>query len=160
MRTLSIAIFWTFLQLTLASCCISKELKEERKNWKFSNWDQEFKNRTLCLCILQGINNKSTQDSIIKYDKSFYNPLAIAVFDSTINEFLKIEINKMQVDSAKSIGRFPTDIRFLLEGKRVMNHCIALYQSDRLDSIVKFEKKNWKKIQNIMDKIHDKIPTF
>jgi hypothetical protein len=66
----------------------------------------------------------------------------------------------MQTDSANSIGRYPADIRSLLEGKRVMNHCTELYRSKKLDSIVKTEKKRWKQITNIMDKIHDKIPTF
>ena len=149
-----------FTLLAIIGCGVSKELQEERKVWKFSNWEQDFKDRTLCLCILQGLNNKSIQDSITKYDKSIYNPLAIAVFDSTINALLISEIKQMQTDSANSIGRYPADIRSLLEGKRVMNHCTELYRSKKLDSIVKTEKKRWKQITNIMDKIHDKIPTF
>ena len=160
MRYIILTFFATFLLLTTIGCAINRELREERKNWKFSSWGQEFKDRTLCLCVLKGLNPKSIQDSIIKYDKSFYNPLAIAVFDSTINELLKTEIKQMQADSTNSIGRYPADISSLLEGKRVMNHCIGLYRSKRLDSIVKVEKKSWKQIPNIMDKIHEKIPTF
>jgi hypothetical protein len=155
-----LTIFSTIILWTLTRCGVSKELREERKDWKFSNWEQEFKDRTLCLCVLQGLNNKSMQDSIVKYDKSFYNPLAIAVFDSAINELLKSEIKKIQLDSTNSIGRFPTDISSLLEGKRVMNHCTELYRSKRLDSLIKIEKKSWKQITNIMDKIHEKIPTY
>lgn len=160
MRLFAITILTTFTLLLLTNCGVNKELREERKDWKFSNWEQEFKDRTLCLCVLQGINNKSIQDSIVKYDKSFYNPLAIALFDSTINKLLKSEIKQIQIDSANSIGRYPTDIRSLLEGKRVMNHCTELYRSKRLDSIVNLEKRRWKRITNIMDKIHDKLPTF
>ena len=97
---------------------------------------------------------------MLKYDKSFYNPLAIAVFDSTINVLLKSEIKKIQVDSTNSVGVYPADIRSLLEGKTVMNHCIELYRSKRLDSLVKIEKKSWKQIPNILDKIQEKIPTY
>ena len=160
MRLITLTIFLTFTLLMLSRCDVSKELRKERKDWKFSSWEQEFKDRTLCLCILQGLNNKSIQDSIIKFDKSFYNPLAIAVFDSTITALLKSEIKQIQLDSTNSVGRYPADISSLLEGKRVMNHCTELYRSKRLDSLVKIEKKSWKQITNIMDKIHEKIPTF
>lgn len=149
-----------FLLLITNSCSVNKELRDERKSWQFSKWGQQFKDRTLCLCVLQGLNNKSLQDTITKYDKSFYNPLAIAVFDSTINILLKKEIKQIQTDSTNSIGRFPDDISSLLEGKRIMSHCSELYRSKRLDSIVNIEKKSWKQITNIMDKIHEKIPTF
>ena len=160
MRLKALGIFMTFTLLTFSKCGVNKELREERKDWKFSNWEQDYKDRTLCLCILQGLNNKSIQDSITKYDKSFYNPLAISVFDSTIIELLKSEIKKIQLDSTNSIGRYPTDISSLLEGKRVMNHCTELYRSRRLDSLAKIEKKSWKQITNIMDKIQKNIPTF
>lgn len=160
MRYIVLIIFTTYTILSVTGCGVSKELREERKGWKFMNWEQDFKDRTLSLCLLQGLNNKGIQDSIIKYDKSFYNPLAIAIFDSTINELLRKEVKQIQADSTNSIGRYPADISSLLEGKRVMHHCIELYRSKRLDSVVKVEKKNWKKIPNILDKIHDKIPTF
>jgi hypothetical protein len=160
MRLINLTIFLIFFSLMLSSCGVSKELRKERKDWQFSNWEQEFKDRTLCLCILQGLNNKSIEDSIIKYDKSFYNPLAIAVFDSTINALLKSEIKKIQEDSTNSVGRYPTDISSLMEGKNVMNHCTRLYRSKRLDSLIKIEKKSWKQIPNILDKVHEKIPTY
>ena len=153
-------IFILVTFLIFISCGVNKDLREERKDWEFSNWEQQFKDRTLCVCILQGLNNKSIQDSIIRYDKSFYNPLAIAVFDSTINELLKNEIKQIQQDSIQSIGLYPEDISSLLEGKRIMNHCIELYRSKRLDAIVKVEKKSWKRIDNIIDQIHKKLPTY
>lgn len=159
MRFIVLTLFTTFI-LLITGCGVSQELREERKAWTFSNWEQEFKDRTLCLCVLQGMNNRSIQDSIMKYDKSFYNPLAIAVFDSAITKLLKKEIEQIQTDSTLSIGRYPADISSLLEGKRVMNHCSELYRSKRLDSVVNVEKKSWKQITNIMDKIHNKIPTF
>src|SRR5688572_15902353 len=93
----------TFILFAIAGCGVSKELREERRAWKFSNWEQYFKDRTLCLCILQGLNNKNIQDSITMYDKSIYNPLAIAVFDSAINALLVSEIKQIQIDSANSI---------------------------------------------------------
>jgi len=142
------------------SCSTSKDLREERKKWKFSRWEQYFKDRALCLCVLQGLNNKAIQDSIIKFDKSYYNPLGIAVFDHKIKQLLKNEVLQMQADSINTIGRYPEDIRSLLEGKRVMNHCIEFYRSKKLDSVAKAEKKEWKKITSIMDRIHDSIPTY
>ncbi|WP_207492510.1 hypothetical protein [Aridibaculum aurantiacum] len=159
MRPIALTFILTFALLTLTRCGVSKELREERKSWNFSGWEQDFKDRALCLCVLQGLNNKGIQDSIVKYDKSFYNPLALAVFDSTINELLKSEVRKIQLDSINSIGRYPADLSSVLEGKRVMNHCTELYRSKRLDSLVKIEKKSWKQIQNIMDKVHEKTPT-
>ena len=153
----SIAIF---ILCSLTGCGVNKNLQKERSDWKYSDWEQEFKDRTLCLCILQGLNNKSIQDSILKYDKSFYNPLAIGVFDSTINSFLVSELKQMQIDSINSIGLYPPDISSLLEGKKVMPHCIEVYKSKRLDSLVKVEKKNWKQIIDVEDKITKKIPTF
>lgn len=144
----------------ISSCKINKELLDERKSWRFSEWKQDYKGRAFCLCILQGLNNKTIKDSILKYDKSFYNPLAYAIFDSSINIILKKEVTKMQSDSLKSMGRYPRDIASLLEGKRVFNHCTNFYSSKRLDSVVKIESKGWLKINDIMGKVHDKIPTF
>ena len=160
MRTIFAVLILLFSILTLTNCSVSKELREERKDWQFSRWQQEYKDRALCLCVLQGINNKSIQDSIVMYDKSFYNPLGIAIFDSSINELLKKEVKQIQADSARSIGRVPADIRHLLEGKKVMRHCTEFYRSKRLDSAANVEKKNWKHITSIMGKIHDKIPTY
>ena len=74
MRLITLIVFLAFSSLMFSSCGVSKELRKERKDWQFSYWEQAFKDRTLCLCILQGLNNKSIQDSIIEYDKSFYNP--------------------------------------------------------------------------------------
>jgi hypothetical protein len=97
---------------------------------------------------------------MLKYDKSYYNPLAIAVFDSSIRGLLKKELHQIQEDSANSIGQYPQDIAGLLEGKRVMTHCLELYHSKRLKELVKQQKKAWKRIPSIIDKIHDTIPTY
>ena len=76
-----IFIFVSFIILSTTSCSTSKELREERKNWDYSNWEFKFKDRALCRCIIEGFDNKQLSDSIKKYDKSFYDPLSIAVFD-------------------------------------------------------------------------------
>ena len=142
------------------SCSVNKDLREERKTWQFDQWALTYKNRTLCLCILEGLNNQAVKDSILKHDKSYYDPLAIAIFDSSIRALLKKEIKQIQEDSANSIGRYPQDIASLVEGKRVMSHCLELYHSKRLKELVKQQKKEWKRIPSIIDKIHDTIPTF
>lgn len=142
------------------SCSVNKALREERKMSDYNQWELAYKNRTLCLCVLEGLNNQAIKDSILKYDKSYYEPLAIAIFDSSIRALLKKEVKKIQEDSIKSIGYYPLDLVRLQEGKRVMSHCLELYQSKRLAELVNQQKKDWKRIPSIIDKIHDTIPTF
>lgn len=139
---------------------VNKALRKERKMWDYDHWELAYKNRTLCLCILEGQNNQAIKDSMLKYDKSYYNPLAIAIFDSSIRALLKKEMKQIQEDSANSVSQHPQDIAGLLEGKRVMSHCLKLYQSKRLAELVKQQKKGWKRIPSIIDKIHDTIPTY
>jgi hypothetical protein len=160
MRFLPIKLLIITGMICCSSCSVNKALREERKMWDYDQWELAYKNRTLCLCVLEGLNNQAVKDSILKHDKSYYDPLAIAIFDSSIRALLKKEIKQIQEDSANSIGRYPQDIASLVEGKRVMPHCLELYQSKRLAELVKQQKKDWKRIHSIIDKIHDTIPTF
>ena len=144
----------------LVSCGISNELKEERKRYQFDNWQQQYKDRAFCKCLLEGFRNKQLQDSILKYDKSFYNPVAYALFDSSINILLKGEIQKMITDSIWSIGKGHPDLKKFFEGKKVTGHCLELYNSDRLKKVISQQKAHWKKIRNIEDEILRKVPTF
>ena len=160
MRFLPIKLLIITGMICCSSCSVNKALREERKMWDYDQWELAYKNRTLCLCVLEGLNNQAIKDSILKYDKSYYEPLAIAIFDSSIRALLKKEVKKIQDDSIKSIGYYPLDLVRLQEGKRVMTHCLELYHSERLKELVKQQKREWKRIPSIIDKIHDTIPTF
>lgn len=142
------------------SCSSTKELREERKEWDFKNWDKKFKERAFCLCQLKGYENKNLENDLWKIDKSYYNPLGIAIFDEALNPQINKEIEKIRLDSITSIGNYPDDLKTLLQKRTVINHCLEFYSSKRLDSLTKKQKKYWKKIPNILDKIQSKIPTY
>ena len=144
----------------LISCSVSKELNEERKDWNFKNWDKKFKSRAFCLCQLKGYENKKLEDLLWDNDYSYYNALAIAIFDDSIETQIKKEIELIRLDSINSEGRYPADLKTLYQKRNVMNHCLEFYNSKRLDSLTNSQKKYWKSIPNIMSKIHEKIPTF
>ncbi|MGC4128929.1 MAG: hypothetical protein QM564_05070 [Bergeyella sp.] len=95
-----------------------------------------------------------------KSDRSFYNPLGIAIFDDSLQPIINQEINKIRLDSINSIGSYPEDLKTLYQKRNVVGHCLNFYKSKELDDLAHKERKNWNKISNIMDKIHEKIPTY
>ncbi len=145
---------------SLFCCSTNKHLREERKSYSYVDWDQEFKDRALCLCILKGFENKKVEAEITKYDKSFYDPLAIAIFDPALEKVTTAEVEKIKADSLNSVGRYPTDLRTALEGKRIMRHCLQFYKGNELKRLAKEQKRYWKSIDTIVNEIHKKIPTF
>lgn len=157
-RSLLILIILIF-NLTI-SCSSTRELKEERKMWDFNNWDKEFKSRAFCLCQLKGYENKDVEKLLWDNDKSYYNALGIAIFDASLELQIKKEIELIRLDSINSEGRYPTDLKPLLQKRNVINHCLEFYNSKRLDSLTNLQKKYWRSIPNIMNKIHEKIPTY
>ena len=143
--------------IVLFSCSPeNKILDTQRHSWNYNNWKQEFKDRTLCNCLIKGYNNKEITNKIYDIDKSYYNPIAIVLFDSIIDGLLKNEILKMKKDSLLSINRV-TETK---AGKTVFEHCIKLYRSKKLDSIAKSESKQWRKIKNIDTLIIKKMPSY
>lgn len=148
------------LILFISSCSTSKELREERKSWNFQNWDKEFKERAYCLCQLKGYENKDLENDLWKNDKSYYNPLGIAIFDEALTPLINKEIETIRLDSAKSVGNYPNDLKNLFQKRAVISHCLEFYNSKRLDSLTRIQKKDWKSILNILDKIHTKFPTY
>lgn len=144
----------------LFSCSITKELREERKEWNYKNWDQEFKERAFCLCQLKSFENIELERILWKNDKSYYDPLGIAIFDEVLEPLIIKETKSVRLDSINSIGRYPDDLKSLLQKRAVANHCLEFYNSKRLDSLAKKQNKYWSSIPNIMDKIHSKIPTY
>ncbi|MFD2892794.1 hypothetical protein ACFS5J_12305 [Flavobacterium chuncheonense] len=142
------------------SCTISKTLKEERKQWNFKNWDVEFKERAFCLCVLKGYENPKLEKSLWENDKTFYNPTGIAIFDKTLEPIIEKEIKKIKLDSINSLGHYPDDLKPLYQKRKVLEHCLAFYNSSELNEITKNEKRSWNKISNIMSEIHKSIPTY
>ena len=134
----------------------TSELIEQRKSWGFDNWESEFKERALCLCLLEGYENEEIKSYILKNDQSYYDGIGIAIFDPTLKQIIRKEVAKIKQDSIASIERVPEH----LEGKRIFNHCMEFYKSDRLDSIVKKEIPKWNEIKDIEAEVWKHIPTY
>lgn len=144
------------VSILLLSCSThNKDLIEQRKNWDYKNWKQNFKDRAFCKCIVSGFDS-NIKEKIIYEDKSFYNAIAITFFDSIIDINIKNEILKMKSDSINSL----TKVSEAGAGKMVFNHCLKYYKSAKLDSIVKFESKKWKKIKQIDSLVFIKVPSY
>ena len=142
------------------SCSSMKDLRNERKEWNYKNWDKAFKERAFCLCQLKSFENKYIESILWKNDKSYYDPLGIAIFDDVLEPQIVKEVGLVRLDSINSIGKYPDDLKLLLQKRAVINHCLKFYNSKRLDSLAKKQKKYWSTIPSIMDKIHAKIPTY
>ena len=104
-------IYFSIPTFIFISCSVPKELRKERKDWNFKNWKQEYKDRALCLCITQGYENKELKKTFIKYDRSLYNPLGIAIFDKSLIPIINKESIKIRTDSINSLGKYPEDLK-------------------------------------------------
>ncbi|WP_299177606.1 hypothetical protein [uncultured Chryseobacterium sp.] len=144
----------------LSSCSMSKELKNERQKWNFNHWENEYKDRAFCLCILKGYEDKKIEKIFLEKDRSFYNPLGIAIFDKSLKPIIDNEIKKIRQDSINSLNKYPEDLKGIYEKRQVLAHCLKFYTSKELDNLAKKEKENWNKIPNILDEIHKEIPTY
>ncbi|MEC3875350.1 hypothetical protein [Chryseobacterium salviniae] len=160
MRNILFKIKYILALFILSSCSVSKELKEERKSWNFNNWENEYKNRAFCLCVLKGFEDKKIENIFWEKDHSFYNPLGIAIFDKSLNPIIDNEVKKIRYDSINSVNQYPEDLKGIYQKRQVFNHCIKFYNSKELDSLSKKERVNWNKIPNILDEIHKEIPTY
>lgn len=149
-----------FAVLLLFSCSTTKELRKERKEWNYKNWDKEFKERAFCLCQLKSFENKNLENVLWDNDRSYYKPLGIAIFDQVLEPFIIKETQLIRLDSINSIGSYPDDLKSLLQKRTVANHCLEFYNSKRLDSLTKKQKNYWSKIPIIIDRIHSKIPIY
>ena len=153
-------IYFSIPTFIFISCSVPKELRKERKDWNFKNWKQEYKDRALCLCITQGYENKELKKTFIKYDRSLYNPLGIAIFDKSLIPIINKESIKIRTDSINSLGKYPEDLKTVYNKRAVLTHCINFYNSKMLDTLANSQKKYCLKIDNILDEIHKEIPTY
>lgn len=118
-----------------SSCSISKELKEERESWDFKNWKQQYKDRAFCLCIMKGYENINLQSELVKNDKSFYNPLGVAIFDKSLMPLIDLEVKKIRDDSINSIDKYPEDLKSIYSRRGVISHCLKFYNGEYLDEL-------------------------
>lgn len=141
--------------LTFTISCSSNH---QEKKVNYSQWKQDFKDRTLEKCLLVGYEEKSLIQKINNIDRSIYNPIAITFFDDKIDFILKPVVLKMKIDSLKSLNKASE----AKAGKNVFSTCLNFYNSKKLDSITKVEAKKWKKIKtNEIDSIiSTKIPAY
>ena len=126
---------------TLLSCSVSKELKNERRNWNFNHRVNEYKSRAFCLCIQKGYEDKKIEKIFWEKDRSFYNPLGVAIFDKSLKPIIDKEIIKIRQDSINSINKYPEDLKGIYEKRQVLNHCLKFYNSKELDNLAKSKKK-------------------
>lgn len=145
------------LLLLISSCSqVDKKLEQQRKSFEFDKWEEFFKERALCLCLLEGYENNEIKNYILKNDKSYQNGLSIAIFDKALSPIIIQESIKIHKDSIESVDKVPEH----LVGKKIFKHCIDFYKSKRLDSIVKIESEKWKEIKDIQSEIWKTIPTY
>src|SRR5690606_30246325 len=153
-------VYFVLVLIILSSCSISKELREERKQWDFNNWASEYKDRAFCLCVIKGYENIEIEKVLKENDHSFYSPLGMAIFDKSLKPIIAEEVKKIRLDSINSINSYPEDLKALYQKRQVFNFCLQFYKSRELDSLAKKEKKNWKKIPSIINEIWKESPTY
>jgi len=113
-----------------------------------------FKDRTLCNCIALGLD--SNRNSNLKNQVIPYNPIAIALYDSVINENLKPIIEKMYSDSIQKNFKFSK----AFGNRKVFNNCIEFYKSKELNEIALKNIKRIRMIKNLEEFISLKYPTW
>lgn len=145
------------LVLVFCSCTPERTiLLSQRETWGYRNWKQNFKDRTLCKCLIGGYNDPLIRNKIFKIDKSLFDPISIVLFDSVISNILESKFLKMKKDSIESIKIVSEPAA----GKLVFKSCLKFYRSEKLDSLTKVEAKKWKNIKNIDTLIHKKMPMY
>ena len=145
------------LLMFLTGCnAATKAVKDERKQWGFNNWKNDFKDRAFCLCLLEGYDNNEVTNFLLEKDKSFYNGVGQAIFDPVLKPIIQEEVEKIKRDSIESINHEAEGAA----GKRVINHCLQFYKSKRLNSIAKSQVPKWRSIKNIEAIVTKEVPTY
>ncbi|MDR6160201.1 hypothetical protein QF023_003717 [Chryseobacterium sp. SLBN-27] len=143
-----------FLPLIILISCNSLNTKGKKQYVK--NFKKDFKKAAFCHCILYGYNNKKVTSFITEVDKSFYSPIIGSVFSKELNEIAINEYALMKEDSLLSIESTSE----ANAGKKVINHCLAFYESKKLDSLTNIQYKRWKNIKNIDSLTEVKNPAY
>lgn len=145
------------LVILIVSCNINNQIKDENSDkWRRNNWEEDFKSKVFCDCVLAGLNDKKLADEILIQDRSFASPINYVLFDSLSKEVIKPVIQQLRQDSAKSV----LSVSENAAGKKIFKTCLNFYQSKKLDSIVKIQQIKWSKITNIDSLISKKVPSY
>lgn len=143
--------------VTILGCNFKKsKITEQREKWEFNKWKEQFKDSAFCKCLLAGYGKKEVVDFIHEKDKSYYDLISIAIFETAIDSVLKKEVSIMKSDSILSLKN-------VVEGgagKKVFSHYLAFYKSNKLNAIVEAESVKWDTITNIDSIVHKKIPAL
>ncbi len=141
--------------ITIFSLSCHSSMKSERRMWYYKNWQQSYKDRALCKCLLSGYKDTAIVNKIARVDRSLYDPLAMAIFDSSIDQLVAVKMIAIQKDSAESYQT----VAEAAAGKNVFNQCMEFYKGKTLKNASKVEKKKWKKIKNISSAVSAKVPS-
>ncbi len=136
-----------------ASGCRTKKVLIHTKHGK-TNWEQSFKDYTLCKCLLAGYSDKNLTLKIKDTDKSFASPINQLLFDSIATVILDPILQEMKKDSVLWAER----ISERAAGKHVFENCIRFYRSKILQSVAKKESRKWRKIE--VDSLLNNDATF
>lgn len=131
-------------------------IQKQRKKWEFSHWPQMFKDRALCLCLLEGYQDTTLKRSILNIDKSLYDPISYTIFDPVLIPFIQKEVDTININAQKTYGRVSEG----KAGKLVFNHCINLYKSKKLEQLLQKASVAWYKINSIDEVIRKGMPAF
>ena len=141
--------------LFLANVCHS-QVNEQRQKWEYSKWPTLFRERALCLCLIEGYQDSIVRKRILQNDRSYYDPISIAIFDKTLIPIVRREVDSINIKFKNSIGRISEGAI----GKKVFNHCMEFYKSKRLDLILKKARQEWKEIKDIDSEVEKSLPWF
>lgn len=147
-------IFQLFIIGIILISCNSLNTKGKKQYVK--NFKKDFKKAAFCHCILYGYNNKKVTSFMTEVDKSFYSPVIGSIFSEELNEIAINEYNLIRKDSLFSIETTSE----ANAGKKVINHCLAFYESKKLDSLTNIQYKRWKNIKNIDSLTEVKNPAY
>ena len=132
------------------------QIAAQRDKWEYSKWPTQYKERAFCLCLLEGYQDTTLKRKLLEVDKSYYDPVSIAIFDKTLSTIIKSEVDSINMKYNRSIGR----ISEVANGKRVFNHCLEFYESRRLDLMMQSARKEWNEIKDIDLEIEKTMPWF
>lgn len=132
------------------------QLLNQRKKWEFEKWPQMFKDRAFCLCLIEGYQDSVIRKFILTLDKSYYDPIAISIFDTTLLPVITNEVARINAKEKKSYKAMHEGAA----GRRVFSHCMDFYKSARLNSLLRKTKPQWQKIKDIDEVIYRNMPAF
>lgn len=153
---MKVCILLSFFVFLFCSLKAQSDLQKQRMKWEFAKWPQMFKDRALCLCLLEGYQDSSLKQRILSIDRSLYDPIGYVIFDSVLIPFIQKEADIININAKKSYGR----ISEAKAGKLVFNHCLGLYKSKSLNELLRKTSIDWYKIKDIDDIISKNMPAF